>query len=461
MKQIEIKKSICMWCKGECGVLVKVKSGRLEAIEENPDYPRKVFPRIAGCPRAQRAREYIYHPERLRYPRKRVGERGEGRWQEISWEQALDEIAERLAKIRQTYGAEAVAATTGTYRTHWEYGWRFFNLFGSPNIAGQGQICSGPRQLMGHTICGNFSFYSVNANTRCIVLLGIQLPPARPRTLHDLREARKSGAKLIVIDPRGVGQAPNADIWLQPRHGTDCALLLGMINVIIQEGLFDAEFVDRWCHGFDRVKERIQSYPPERVQEITTVPADKIIEAARMYATTKPGVIIEGMGVEQQQNNAEILHARWILAAIVGNLDIDGGEQFRPHHLPGVIPDRDIQLPEMLPEEQKAKQIGYEDFRLFSWKGRQVVQEAMTRAWGKVAGTPWTFAHAPSMFRAILTGKPYPIKALITYHSNPMVTYANTKLIYKALKTLDLYVVMDLFETPSACLADYVLPAAS
>ncbi len=459
---VEIKKSICMWCKGECGVLGKVKDGRLLEIEENPDYPRKVFPRMPGCPRARRATEYVYHPERLRFPRKRAGDRGEGKWQQISWEQALDEIAEKLGKIKEKYGAEALATTMGTYRTHWEYQWRFFNLFGSPNVAGQGQICSGPRQLIAYTICGNFGFYAVTPKTRCVVLLGIQLPPARPRTLHDVREARRNGAKLIVIDPRGTGQAPNADIWLQLRHSTDCALLMGMIGVIIQENLYDTNFVGKWCYGFDKLKERAKEYPLDRVAEITHVPAEKIRAAARMYATTKPATIIEGMGVEQQQNNTDILHARWILAAITGNLDVEGGEEFREHHHPGVISNREIELQDMLPAEQKAKQIGYDNFRLFSWKGRQIVQEAMIKSWGKVGALPWTFAHAPSIFRAIITGEPYPIRALITNHSNPMVTYSNTKLIYKALKSpnLDLYVVMDFFETPSAALADYVLPAA-
>ena len=458
--EVEIKRSICLWCKGECGVFAKVKDGRLLGIEENPDYPRKVFPRLRGCPRAKRAKEYVYHPDRLRYPRKRVGDRGGGKWEQITWEQALDEIAEKLSRLKGKYGAETLASTTGTYRTHWEFGRRFFNLFGSPNELGQAVICSGPRQIIAYTICGNFSFYAVTPKTKCIVLLGIQLPPARPRTLHDIREARKNGAKLIVIDPRGTGQAPHADIWLQLRHGTDCALLMGMIKVIIDENLYDADFVNKWCYGFDKLRERVKEYPLDRVEEVTHIPAEKIREAARMYATNKPATFIEGMGVEQQQNNAEILHARWILAAITGNLDVEGGEEFRDHHHPDMISSREMELMNMLPAEQKAKQIGYDRFKLFSWKGRQIVQDAMIKTWGKAGATPWTFAHAPSAFRTMLTGEPYPIKALITYQSNPMVTFANTKLIYKAIKNLDLYVVKDFFETPSAALADYVLPSA-
>ena len=459
---MEVKKSICLWCKGECGVIVKVKDDKLLGIEENPDYPRKIFPRLLACPRAQRAQEYVYHPDRLKYPLKRKGDRGEGKWQQINWEQAFDEISKKLGELRDTYGAESLAATTGTYRTHYEYGLRFFNLFGSPNYAGQGVICSGPRQLIANTICGNFSFYSVNRKTKCIVLLGIQLPPARPRTLHDIIAARKNGAKLILIDPRGTGQASHADIWLQLRHGTDCALLLAMIGVIIDENLYDHDFVAKWCHGFDKVKERVKEYPLDKVTKITGISSEKIRETARMYASSKPAVFVEGMGVEHQQNVAEILHARWILAAITGNLDIDGGEMFRPHQYPGVISNREIQLSDKLSADQKAKQIGYDEFKLFTWKGWQIVQDAMLKAWGKAGGTPWTYAHAPSVFRTIITGNPYPIKALIASHSNPMITFANTKLIYKALKSanLDLYVVMDLFETPSAALADYVLPAA-
>ncbi len=133
-QQTEIKKSVCVWCKGECGVLVHVRDDRLIKVEPNPDWPSKVYPPNKGCPRLRAAKEFFYHPDRLNFPVKRVGERGEGRWQRIPWEIALDEIAAKLKEIKEKYGPEAVGYTWGTaYRTELALRHRFFNLFGSPN----------------------------------------------------------------------------------------------------------------------------------------------------------------------------------------------------------------------------------------------------------------------------------------------------------------------------------------
>ena len=462
-EKLEVKKGLCMWCKGECGVLVYVKENRLVKVEEDPKFPRKTFPPTRTCVRLKAAREYVYHPNRIRYPLKRVGKRGEGKWEKISWKQAFDEIAEKLREIREKYGSEALATTIGTYRTCLEYWARFLNLYGTPNNAGQSQICFGPRSVVANVVCGMFPHYSVSPKTRCIVLLGIEPSVARPITYNLIREARNRGAKLIVVDPRRTLSASQADLWLQIRPGTDCALLLGMINVIIEEKLYDKEFVEKWCYGFEKLKQRVKEYPPKKVSEITQVPEEKIIAAARMYATNKPGSFLEGMGVEQQANNAQTLHARWILAALTGNIDVEGGEVLVGPN-PKIVTHREIELAEKLPPEKKKKQLGAEKFRLFSWFGSELVVENVKRVWGKAGGTfmEECKAHAPTLYRAILTGKPYPVKALITMASNPMVTQANTKLVYEALKSpnLELYVVVDFFMTPSAMLADYVLPAA-
>lgn len=459
-ESFEVKKALCMWCKGECGVLVHVKNGRLISVEEDPSFPRKVFPPSKTCVRRTAAKEFAYHPERVKYPLKREGERGEGKWQKISWQKAFNEIADKLERIREKYGPEALAVTIGTYRTCIEYISRFLNLFGTPNVLGQSQICFGPRSVMAKAIVGMFPHYSVSAQTKCIVLLGIEPSVARPITYYHIREARKRGAKLIVIDPRRTFSAGQADIWLRLRPGTDCALLVAMINVIINEGIYNKDFVDRWCYGFEKLRERVKEYPPEKVERITNVPAEMIKEAARLYAKTRPGVIIEGMGVEQQQNNAQILHARWILAALTGNIDVEGGEVlYGPH--PQFISDWEIELIDKLTIDQRKKQLGSDKFKLFSWSGYEVILKAVRKVWPKPGGTAIEEckAHAPTVYRAIITGKPYPIKALITVASNPLVTQANTKLVLEALKKLELYVVIDHFITPSAELADYVLPA--
>jgi anaerobic selenocysteine-containing dehydrogenase len=297
--------------------------------------------------------------------------------------------------------------------------------------------------------------------TKSILLVGIDPSQAVLRMWKSIKDGKELGAKIIVIDPRRTHTAELADIWLQLRPGTDTALLMSMVNVIIEEELYDREFVEKWCYGFDKLTERAGEYPPDRAAGITGVPAESIREAAKMLATNRPGLMVNGMGVEHLTNSIQAIHARCILSAILGNIDVEGGE-----YIPGparCISDEELGCNDALSPEQKRKQLGADRFKLLSWPGRDLMATYVKKVWAK----PWVgmqgsaFAHAPTIYRAILTGKPYPVKALLTNSSNPMVTQANVKLVYKALKSLEFYVVMDYWMTPSAELADYVLPAAS
>lgn len=457
---IQIKKGICRWCKGECGVLVYVKDGHLVDVKEDPDFPRKVWPPIKGCVRRRAAKEYFYHPERVNFPVKRAGEKGEGKWQRISWDQALDEIAERLRNIKDKYGGEAIVLNRGTGRNDVPSFYRFATSIGTPNILSEAQICYSPRANMADAVAGWFPHYSVKPTTKCIICLGVEPLIVRPTTAKKIFDARKNGAKYIVIDPRRTRSAAEADIWLQLRPGTDCALLMSMIKVIIDEELYDRDFVANWCYGFEEVVERSREYSPEKVEKITNIPADKIRQTARMYAQNRPGVFLEGMGVEHLSNNAEILHARWILAGLTGNIDVEGGEEFCGHHpviltIPQVTP-----APPRLSPEQRNKLLGADRFKLFGLQSTQMIAEATKRRWHSAAPTDW-MAQASIILRAMISGEPYPVRAMITNAANPMVTHANTKLVYRALKSLDLYVCMEMFMTPSAELADYVLPIAT
>ncbi len=459
-KGVEIKKGLCRWCKAECRVLVHVQDGRLIDVKEDPEFSGKVWPPTKGCVRFRAAKEFFYHPDRVNFPLKRVGERGQGKWQQISWDQALDEIAEQLGKIRDTYGGEAIALNMGTGRTEVPAIHRFCRCIGTPNMVMESQICFGPRSTIADALAGWFPHYSVKPTTRCIVCLGIEPLVVRPHTASLILEARKNGAKYIVIDPRRTRSAAEADIWLQLRPGTDCALLMGMINVIIAEELYDKEFVTNWCYGFKQLTERAQEYPPEKVETITNIPADKIRETARMYAQNRPGVMLEGMGIEHLNNSAEVLHARWILAGLTANIDIEGGEEQCGHHpvildVPLVVPP-----PPRYSPEQNQKQMGVDRFKLFGWQCIDMIQEATKRRWGTPA-TVQSFGQASIILRSMITGEPYRTRAMISVGANPMVTHANTKLVYKALKSLELYVDLEFFMTPSAQLADYVLPMAT
>ena len=459
----EIKPTVCFWCKAECGLLAHVRNGELLRLEEDPDWPIKCHPPTKGCVRRQAAAEYLYHPGRVNFPMKRAGARGEGKWQRISWTDALDEIAAKLAELRARYGAETLAASGGTARTHDEYRARFFNLFGSPNLLGQERICFGPRSIVADMITGMFPNYAVSKDTNCVLLLGAEPLIARPMAARAILAAKKRGAKMIVVDPVQTQAARMADLWLPLRPGTDSALLLGMIKVIVDEALYDKAFVAKWCYGFDKLVERLKEYPLSKVSEITGLPVDLIQRAARMYATNGPACAIEGMGLEHSFTSTQALHARWILSSICGNLDVKGGEtQMGP---PGFVPTRDMELWERLPAAQWRKMIGADRFRLSSYDAQQIINSNIVRVWGKPVNEMFHQCQAmtPMAYRTIITGRPYPITALITTHSNPMVTEIGTKTVYEALKSpnLQLYVVNDFFMTPSAELADYVLPAAT
>jgi thiosulfate reductase/polysulfide reductase chain A len=473
----QMKRAVCRWCHARCRVVVHTENGRLVKIEEDRTDPRvdTMLPRTKGCLRLSGAKEYIYHPDRVKYPLKRIGDKGENRWEKITWEQALDEIAGKLEVVRGKYGPESLMITSGTSRTLFWPRVRFANLFGSPNLAGQGSICYGPDMAMTAAMIGWVGEIpdaplpiTTDANgkltTRCILLLGMNPSHAHPRVWKTVRDAQRMGAKIIVVDPRRTETAEIADIWLQPRPGTDVALLMSMIRVIIEEKLYDREFVEKWCYGFDKVEERAKEYPLQKVAEITGVPAGKIKEAAMMFATQRPGISRHGMGMEHLENGLEAIQARIILTAIVGNIDVEGGE-----YIPGPgsgslsgdqMDDEKMGLAHLVPDEQKKKQLGADRFKLLCWPGRDLICEHSKKWWGSEP-TLRAYANYPLVLRAIVTGKPYPVRAGITTFSNPMVTQANTKLVYKALRSLDLYVVHDFWLTPGAQIADYVLPAAS
>jgi anaerobic selenocysteine-containing dehydrogenase len=253
----------------------------------------------------------------------------------------------------------------------------------------------------------------------------------------------KRGTKLIVVDPRLTWLASRAEIWLQLRPGTDAALALGMLNVIINEELYDREFVEKWCHGFDELKERVQSYPVQKVSEITWVPKEKIEAAARFYAKSKPAAIEIGFVNDATKESIPLTHAHQSLWAITGNLDVPGGNVIGKIPF-GVTAQAFGWKFEMLPPEQRMKMIGINDYPLIRYVGYTVVQ-------------------ADIAMLQMLTGKPYPIKAAWVQTSNPIAATAcgGARQFYEGFKKLDFTVVVDLFMTPTAMLADIVLPAAT
>ena len=468
----ETKKAVCYFCKGYCPVLVHSENGRLISVEGDPSGPGAddIFARVKGCIRRPSAKEVMYHPDRVNFPLKRAGEKGEAKWERISWEQAFDEIAEKLQGIKDKYGAEALAGIKGTFRNK-NFQTRFFMLFGSPNSTTQGKVCYGPLFAVSNAMFGwSGGRYSLPGGHRaisgttpkCVFLTGTDPHESWPRVAKTVRDAKKVGGTLVVVDPRETGLTKLADIWLQLRPGTDTALFMSMINVVIEEGLYDKDFVEKWCYGFDKLAERARDYSPEKAAEITWVPAGKIKEAARLLGENKPFYSWNGMGTEQLHNGIQAIQARFILAAITGSIDVEGGTYLgRPGKGRTMA---DLGAVDKLPPEQRRKQLGADRFKFTSFPGYDLIAENTMRMWGKLPPgeqTAVASSHQPTMYRAMITGEPYPVRAAITHAHNPMVTQANTKLVYKALKSLDLHVVLDYWLTPSAELADYVLPVAS
>jgi anaerobic selenocysteine-containing dehydrogenase len=434
-----IIKTSCGQCPpGICGMLVHVKDGKMVRVEGDPDCPTT---RGSLCPRGLAAVELVYHPDRLKYPMKRTGQRGEGKWQRISWDEAIDYIAENLAKVRKKYGPLAVAVACGTGRPEPTLAMRrFLNVGGTPNRIGYPHNCLTPRRIGCIITYGEkFILPDIN-NTSCIVLWGTNIThTGLGRGGADYARAFKRGVKTICVDPYQTPLASKADIWLQVRPHTDAAIALAWMNVIIAEKLYDKEFVEKWTHGFDQLAQHVKEFTPEWAEPIAWVPADKIRQAARMFATTKPCSICIGVAVQFGMNTTHTLHAIFSLPALVGSIDIPGGQVFSsiPRDILGMFGSEwTSEVPVKWEESVGAK------YPLLILGGNP---SASHMGW-----------------RAVLHGDPYPIRAVLVNACNPLLGHENAKgFVREALMSLDFISVMDQFMTPTAELADIVLPATT
>ncbi|MEW5922266.1 MAG: molybdopterin-dependent oxidoreductase [Bacillota bacterium] len=460
---MQIKKAVCMWCHAHCRVAVHVEGDHLVKLEPDEDFPSADLyaPITRACPRRKAAKEWFYHPDRLNYPLKRTGKRGDNSWEKISWEQALEEIGRSLSELVDKFGGKTIASARGTGRTCDEYRSRFLNLVGG-NLIGATTICYGPTLAVSNAMIGWMPWpFARPGLTKAILLIGVN-EHSYPPTIRSFERAQGKGAKLIVVDPRRTRLAGKADLFLQVQPGTDLALLLAILHVIVTERLYDEEFVTKWCYGFDLLVDHVKPYTPEWAAAVTGVEAAKIREAAKIYATAKPAVTFSGEAIDHGSAAVQTLRARFMLPAITGNLDIPGGD-YIPGPYKNARLEQEEERAEIIPPEKKAMQIGADKYKLLSWTGYDTIQETVKEVWGKAgaASVDSNLAHAPSVYRAMVDEKPYPIKAFFTVSSNPLLTMTNVKLVYQALKKVDLHVAMDFFLTPTAMLADYVLPAAS
>jgi anaerobic selenocysteine-containing dehydrogenase len=437
---MQVFKSVCRACHGGCGVILYVQDGRLVKVKGDPDSPLN---KGWMCIKGLASPEIASHPDRLKDPLRRKGERGRGEWEKISWEQALDEIASRVDAIRKESGYESIALGQGTGRHHYMHVMRFANALGTPNWYEPGLAqCFIPRITVSNFTYGKFIVGDYYGDTppKCILFWGHNplVSSADGELSIVARRALDKGAIGIAIDPRRSETAKKCALWLPVRPGTDAALALAMINVLIKEELYDKEFVGKWTFGFDKLKDHITIFTPEWAEKITWVSAVDIVKAARMYASNKPAILEWGLGIEQNTNSLQTVRAIAILRALTGNIDIPGGDIFGMNILRNYPVLRD-----KLPDGMSKKRLGAESYKLLGgWR----------------AFMP--SAHIPALFKAMRTGEPYRIRALLIFGNNALVTVANSMEVYESLKKLDLMVVTDLFMTPTAAMADYVLPAA-
>jgi len=438
VSQDRIVKSTCGICQIGCGILVHVDNGRIVRIEGDPESPLN---KGMLCPKGLASLEYLYHPDRLLHPLKRMGRRGEeGKWLPISWDEALDMVAGELAKARDKHGAESVVFIGGSFKggLQGDLLTRFANVFGSPNVAYQGHVCFVPRSHASNITYGFYAISDLDYPPASIVVWGKNLSENLHHVHRRVMRAVERGAKLMVINPNKVEEVERADLWLKPRPGSDLALALGMINVIINEGLYDKAFVEHWAVGFDELRVHVRDYTPEKVAEITWVPSEVIKQAARFYGSRKPACLHWGNAIDHGVNSFQTARALCILKAITGSLEIPGGE-LRWSRAP--IIDRHsplIHLPEKVSPEVRRRAIS-------SGKLLPIISEVLPQ----------------DTIKAIRHGDPYPVRVAYVQGCNPLLTYSNAQEVYQAFIALDFLAVADMFMTPTAALADIVLPVTT
>lgn len=447
----------CFYGGYSCGILAHVKDGRLLRVEGNPHHPLN---KGGLCAKGLSAVKWVYNPHRLKYPLIRVGEKGAGDFKRIDWDRALDTVAERLMEIKDKYGPEYIifvkGQASGWFNLYHQLFVRFTHALGSPNFSWWGpSVCFIPQLFYHVCTLGGDRYATADYENADLIIewftsggaggaarRGSESANVNLRSVpYFILNRIEKGAKLVVINPQLIPIAANKRVhkWIPMRPGTDSALALAMINVIINEELYDKDFVSNWCYGFDRLKEHIQKYTPEWAERITDISKEDIIWLAREYANTRRACI---RFTEAPRKGDLISFARAIpvLIAITGHLDRPGGNVFF-YQAANLHIDT---LEHRISEEMFKRAIGAD--RIFS----------------KIMGGPaMVGADFFSLINAINSGNPYKPKAAIIVCSNPVSTARNPVGIANALKELEFAVVIDVIPTPTTRYADIILPAAT
>jgi anaerobic selenocysteine-containing dehydrogenase len=427
-KSIETRGACHHDCPDTCSWIVTTKRGEATQLVGDPHHPLtrgELCGKMAGF-----LEDVVYNPDRLLYPLRRVGAKGEGKFERVSWEAALDEVARRVKSIIAESGPTAVLpysyeGTQGIVQGE-SLDRRFFARLGASRI--QRTIC-GAAGYMGVVITnGNFQGILPEdaVHARLILVWGTNPVRTNAHTWQFIEEARRQGAKLVVIDPIRTETAARADQHVRPLPGSDAALALAMMNVIIENKLHDTDFVEKHTLGFDKLRERAASLPLERAAELTGLRADEIVALAKAYATTRPSLIKTLVGLEHHGNGAMMFRAINCLPALVGAWRQRGGGMLHMTAELFAMALKPVDMPELVNKEARS-------FSMVQL-GRALTDEKL----------------AP------------PIRALFVYNSNPAVIAPDQNRVLKGLERSDLLtVVVDHFMTDTARHADFVFPATT
>ncbi len=416
----------CTICYHSCGMEVLVEEGRIKKVRGLKGHPLN---KGRLCPKGAKVMEMVYHPDRLKYPLKKV----HGQWERISWEKALSEIADQLHRLKEKHGPEVLSIFSGSIGVEnlemMELAQRFKGAFGTPHFISVEGICYRMRIRARQMTFGKYPVEEMD--TQLYVLWGHNPEQSDFPLYLAIKENLAKGSKLVVIDPRKIKLAQKADLYLPIRPGTDGALALALIHVILKENLYDQDFVERWTHGFDKLISHIEPYTPQWAETITWVPAEDIKRLAHLYAEAESASIFQGTNTQDQTaNGTQNSRAFAILQTITGNINNPGGWVIGPR-----LALTGLGIPTDRPP------IGAEAYPLFyDFWGRK-------SPFGQVVCFP--------------DSVPEIIKALIVTGGNPVVSMPDANAFREAFQKLDLLVVHDLFMTETAELAHYVLPACT
>ncbi len=440
---IEIRKSICTICdpNTQCGLDCSVRNGvvvKVEGSDENP------FNRGALCAKGAATRQYLYHENRIKTPLRRTGPRGSGAFEAVSWETALDEIAEKVLAAKKQSGPESVVFYAGYTKYFRPYLIRLAHAFGSPNYCSESSTCNMATVMAQKLVFGAPGAPDL-ANTGCLLVWSCNPFHTGHGRAQAIQKKLDQGMKMIAVDPRVTPTTQRADIHLQLRPGTDGALALAMANVIIAENLHDRDFVANHARGFDEYRDYVRAFTPERGEELTGVPADRIRAAARLFAGAKPACVQPSASpVVHHTNGVQNYRAVFSLVALTGNYDVRGGNFVEPPsylYVGGRFPTREHAFENPAPVSSLPPRVGADRFPVW--------METATEE-----------AQAMCLPDQIRSGEPYPLKALVGFGMNYRM-WPDPEGFRASWDNLDLVVNTDIFMTDTCKWADIVLPACT